>query len=111
MKIQVEINSDGFLRDLADIKNYVRRDLGREAYEFFKDQTPVDSGNARRSTKYRDNNNRKIIDANYPYAGVLDKGRHMTNRGMRGSNQAPEGMSKPTQEFIEKELRKQIRKP
>ena len=42
----------------------------------------------------------KTIDANYPYAGVLDKGRHMTSRGMRGSKQAPRGMTEPTMNYI-----------
>ena len=51
----------------------------------------------------------KTIDANYPYAGVLDKGRHMTNRGMRGSEQAPKGMTKPTFEYIKKRLRQIVR--
>jgi hypothetical protein len=40
---------------------------------------------------------------------VLDKGRHMTNRGMRGSEQAPEGMSKPTTEFIKQTIDKIIK--
>jgi hypothetical protein len=44
------------------------------------------------------------IEANYQYAQVLDKGRHMTSRGMRGSDQAPKGMSEPTEEFIQKRI-------
>lgn len=66
------------------------------AYKKFVDVTPIDTGNAKRNTKKSVNQ----ITANYPYAKVLDKGRHMTNRGMRGSNQAPEGMSKPTIEAV-----------
>jgi hypothetical protein len=34
----------------------------------------------------------------------MDKGRHMTNRGMRGSTQAPQGMTKPTEQFIQKRV-------
>jgi len=78
--------------------------VSKEAFDKFKDVTPERSGNAKRSTKLKGN----TIDANYQYAGVLDKGRHMTNRGMRGSNQAPEGMSKPTIEHIRQFIFKQL---
>jgi hypothetical protein len=66
------------------------------AYDTFKDVTPVRTGNAKSNTKKSGNN----ILANYPYATILDRGRHLTNKGMRGSDQAPEGMSKPTIEEI-----------
>jgi len=72
------------------------RNISREAYKFFHDVTPEKTGNAKRNTKLQNN----TINANYPYAVVLDKGRHMTNRGMRGSTQAPKGMSKPTYQHI-----------
>ena len=78
------------------------KDVPKEAYQFFLKQTPVKTGNARRNTKLKGN----TIQANYQYAEVLDKGRHMTNRGMRGSVQAPEGMTKPTEEFIQKRVNK-----
>lgn len=74
--------------------------LPQEAYQEFKKITPVKTGNAKRSTRLKGN----TIEANYPYAEVLDKGRHMTGRGMRGSEQAPRGMSKPTEEFIQKRI-------
>lgn len=64
------------------------------AYDKFKDITPVRTGNARRNTKKTNNE----ILADYPYAGILDQGRHST--GMRGSEQAPDGMSKPTLEHV-----------
>jgi len=70
--------------------------LPQEAYQVFKKNTPIRTGNARNNTKLSGNK----IEADYQYAQVLDKGRHMTNRGMRGSNQAPMGMTKPTEKFI-----------
>ena len=76
--------------------------LPKEAYKEFVKNTPIKTGNARRSTRLKG----KTIEANYQYAQVLDKGRHMTSRGMRGSEQAPEGMSKPTEEFIQKRITK-----
>jgi hypothetical protein len=64
----------------------------KQAFDYFKKLTPVKTGNAKRSTVLKNNE----ILAEYEYAPVLDKGRHMTNRGMRGSKQAPKGMSGPT---------------
>lgn len=74
------------------------------AYKKFKDITPIRSGNAKRNTTKTNNS----IEANYPYAEVLDKGRHMTSRGMRGSDQAPIGMTKPTIEHVRKYIQQQL---
>ena len=74
--------------------------LPKEAYDVFKKTTPIKTGNAKRNTKLKGN----TIEANYQYAQVLDKGRHMTRRGMRGSEQAPQGMTKPTEQFIQKRV-------
>jgi hypothetical protein len=71
--------------------------LAAEAFRFFKGITPIRSGNARANTDLRGD----TIEAQYPYAGVLDKGRHMTSSGMRGSTQAPNGMSRPTENHIQ----------
>jgi hypothetical protein len=76
--------------------------LPSEAHKEFVKNTPIKSGNAKRNTRLKGN----TIEADYPYAEVLDKGRHMTNRGLRGSEQAPKGMSKPTEEFIQKRIEK-----
>lgn len=64
----------------------------QEAEAKYVSLTPVDTGNARNNTKLVNND---TIEANYPYAAVLDKGRHNTARGIRGSKQAPQGMTKP----------------
>jgi hypothetical protein len=79
--------------------------LPKEAYQVFRDNTPVKTGYAKSQTRLQGD----TIVANYPYAEVLDKGRHRTNRGMRGSTQAPVGMTKPTEKFL-KERIKQILK-
>jgi hypothetical protein len=67
--------------------------LAPQAYDFFKKQTPIRTGNARSKTKL---NNDRIV-ANYPYAGRLDRG---------WSSQAPQGMVKPTLNFIRRLARK-----
>lgn len=70
----------------------VKKNVIQQAFAYFKRITPVRTGFAKRNTRLVNN----VIEAAYAYAFVLDKGRHMTNKGMRGSKQAPEGMSKPT---------------
>jgi hypothetical protein len=78
--------------------------IAKEAYTKFVDVTPIKSGNAKRSTKLQGN----TINANYPYANVLDKGRHMTRRGMRGSEQAPQGMTEPTIKHIRQYVKQKL---
>lgn len=79
--------------------------LPKEAYQVFKDTTPIRTGNAKRKTRLQGD----TINADYPYAQVLDKGRHMTPRGPRGSEQAPQGMTKPTEQFIRKRINQILR--
>jgi hypothetical protein len=62
-----------------------------EAYQYFRDHTPIRSGNARRNTVQKGS----AIVAAYPYAGRLDEGY---------SRQAPDGMTEPTVNYIEKTL-------
>jgi hypothetical protein len=71
--------------------------LPKEAYKEFVSDTPIRSGNARRKTRLQG----KTINANYPYAKRLDEGY---------SQQAPEGMSKPTEDFIKKRVAAILRK-
>ena len=63
----------------------------KQAYDFFKSKTPIRSGNARRKTRLQGS----VIKADYPYAQRLDKG---------WSDQAPNGMSEPTIDFIRDEV-------
>jgi hypothetical protein len=67
--------------------------LAQEAYRFFRGITPIRSGNAKSRTSLSGSD----IQANYPYAQRLDIGY---------SKQAPRGMSTPTDEHIQKWIRK-----
>ena len=67
--------------------------LPKEALKEFVKNTPIRSGNARRNTKLKGKN---VIHARYPYAQRLDEGY---------SKQSPDGMSKPTEEFIQKRVK------
>jgi len=71
--------------------------LPQLAYKEFVKNTPIRSGNARRKTRLQ----KDTIIAAYPYAQRLDEGY---------SKQAPEGMTKPTEEFIRQQLKKILRK-
>lgn len=79
--------------------------IPKEAHKEFVKVTPIKTGNAKRKTRL-DND---TIVADYNYAEVLDKGRHMTPRGLRGSEQAPKGMTEPTVDFIKKRLSQIVR--
>lgn len=71
--------------------------LPREAYDVFRDNTPQRSGNAYRSTRLSGS----TIDANYAYAEKLDEGY---------SQKKPDGMTRPTEEFLEKRVKELIGK-
>lgn len=88
--------NDTITLSLEKIQSQLDR-LPQQAYDVWIQSTPVRTGNARRRTRLRGNE----IDARYPYAVPLDQGR---------SRQAPDGMVKPTERFIEQQLRKIIRK-
>lgn len=77
----------------SSLKNMQRKisNLPKEAFTEFVKDTPIRTGNARRKTKLSGN---KII-AGYDYAQKLDEG---------FSRQAPDGMTKPTEEFIKKRM-------
>ena len=71
-------------------KDLDQKTLLEEGYKVFKDVTPFDQGNAKRSTRKKGTD---TIHADYAYAGRLNRG---------WSNQAKEGMAKPTIEHIQK---------
>ena len=61
-----------------------------------KKRTPVDTGRARSGWTKRVDDKSFRVENPVPYAPILDKGRHMTPRGMRGSKQAPKGIVGPS---------------
>jgi len=71
--------------------------LPAEAHKVFKGETPIKTGNARKRTRLQG----EVIKADYKYATELDAGK---------SRQAPEGMSKPTEEYITKRVKAIMRK-
>ena len=92
----VQKTKDTITGSLQKIKNDLAQ-LPRNAYDYWVSITPIKTGNARRRTRLQG----ETISANYPYAVPLDEGH---------SKQAPNGMSKPTEKFVEQQSRKIMRK-
>ncbi len=74
-------------------KKLDQKELLDLAYNVFKKNTPIDTGNARKNTKKEGSD---TIFADYAYARRLDQGY---------SRQAPDGMKKPMFDEIRKHLR------
>jgi len=72
-------------------------DVPQESWRFWRSITPKKTGNARRKTKLRGTK----IEAKYDYATNLDKG---------SSKKAPRGMSKPTLAYLDKLIKRNLRK-
>jgi len=94
---------------LSNLKQSLDRELGSTVkrlatalYKEVRDRTPVDTGRARRGWQQTVAQDRFTISNNVPYVPVLDKGRHMTPRGMRGSKQAPRGIVGPSLQSIKR---------
>jgi hypothetical protein len=92
MKVTVTKTQDRMTRDLERRMAQLKQ-VPEQAYEVFVKSTPKDTGNARKNTRLRG----ETIEAKYPYATRLDQGY---------SRQSPEGMSKPTESFLQKTVNK-----
>jgi hypothetical protein len=89
--IQVKVKTTNNINRRLDKMKRDIANLPKEAHKVVLENTPIRSGNARRKTVRKG----ESIVANYPYAVRLDEG---------WSKQSPDGMTKPTQEFIAKRL-------
>lgn len=94
----IKVNKRDLKELEKDIKKAIDDSMSKTYVEFVK-ITPIDKGNARRSTSYNDNT--LTITANYPYAGRLDDGY---------SKQAPKGMTEPSLKFLTKQLKSEFAK-
>jgi hypothetical protein len=83
---------------LQQIKKQITAEaMAKEGFNYFRKITPiaaVNGGNARRNTFL----NKDTIEANYPYARRLDEGY---------SPQARDGMTKPTEAYVQDWVKKQ----
>lgn len=96
MGIKFSIDNKGTVSHLDNLSK-IPKTLIKEAGDYFRNITPVKTGNARNSTYLGGN----VIRAAYPYASRLDDGY---------SRQAPDGMVEPTIAFIDKRLKQLVEK-
>jgi hypothetical protein len=92
------MNDGDFKKGVAQL-NDIPKEVMKDAHKFYVKKTPIDTGNARRSTKYKANQHGATIHGSYPYAAKLDNGY---------SKQAPDGMTEPTIDYIENQLFKRM---
>lgn len=92
MKITVTKTQDKMTRDIERRQAQLKQ-VPEQAYEVFVKSTPKDTGNARKQTRLRGD----TIEAKYPYATRLDEGY---------SPKSPQGMTKPTESFLQKTVNK-----
>lgn len=84
------VDMSKFNKLMTNLENNVKG-LSKGAHQVFVENTPKNTGNARRRTKLQGN----TIIADYNYAGKLDEGY---------SKKSPQGMTEPTETWIEQEF-------
>jgi hypothetical protein len=94
--MKFKLVNDGITSSLRRIQSELDK-VPQQAYDVWVKGTPKRTGNARRSTRLKGDE----IQARYAYATRLDEG---------WSKQAPDGMSKPTEQFINRRLKQIMRK-
>lgn len=100
--VEVKINiQDQITGDIDQIKKEIA-ELPRAALIEYRRLTPRRTGNAQRKTQLKG----QTIQANYAYAEVLDAGRGNRDGQMRGSTQAPQGMTKPWEQWLQNRVDK-----
>ena len=113
----MKINDKIYKKRVRQLERYVKSRLPKQALNEFKDNTPRDKGNAKRNTKLSRTRNGFTITGNYDYSGVIDRGlypdppKEGTGKTRGGySTQSPKGMTGPTSDFVDKEVRKFIKR-
>jgi len=112
----IKVNDRIYKRKIKKLKRYIATRLPKETLKEFKDNTPVDRGNARRKTKIKNKSKRGFtIIGDYDYSGVIDQGKYpnppkqRTGKTRGGySTQSPKGMTEPTLDMIREKIRKFI---
>lgn len=93
----MKVDSTKFYKRFGKLDN-LAKDAMDDALPFYKETTPIRSGNARKRTRKRTETK---IASNYGYAGKLDDG---------WSKQAPDGFTDPTIDHIRKFIDKTVGK-
>jgi hypothetical protein len=113
----MKINDKIYRRKMKKLQRFVKTRLPQETLKEFKRLTPIDKGNARRSTKLKKRDRGFEVIGDYDYSGVIDRGEYPRNPVKRTgktangySTQALKGMTEPTSDFVDKEVRDFIKR-
>ena len=116
-RMTYKVNQGKFTRVNRKFIKYLKRELPDKTLKEFKQNTPIDQGNARRNTKKSKISKGFKITADYPYSGVIEEGQYPnppkvpTGRTVGGfSTQAPKGITEPTIDWLQSEIREKLRK-
>jgi|11_taG_2_1085331.scaffolds.fasta_scaffold00187_16 hypothetical protein len=114
----MKIRSKKFTKNIAKMERFVKKTLPNASLKEMKDVTPRGkTSNAKRKTILKKKKDSFILEGNYPYSGVIDRGEYPnppkkgTGKTRMGySTQAMDGIIDPTMKFIKKEVNKFIRR-
>lgn len=98
LEVGVRVDATKFLKKMKKLEEVPQLSM-KNTFPYYKQKTPVKSGNARNKTKV--NLNQLKIRSNYAYAGRLDEG---------WSKQAPNGFTDPAIEYLEDFIETQVGK-
>ena len=101
----VTVDMSGALNKFRNLKR-LKLEVMKPAADYFEMITPIRTGNAKNNTYLQGDK----IEANYTYAFVLDAGRGFRDGQMRGSIQAPMGMSAPTTTYLQQLITRYVKK-
>ena len=111
------VNDKVYRKKVKKLQRFALGRLPKIALQKFKDETPIDKGRARRQTKLKKKAKGFTITGDYNYSGVIDRGEYpknpvnKTGKTQGGySTQSPKGMTGPTSDFVNKEVRDFIRR-
>jgi hypothetical protein len=94
----LKLNQQDLKRLQKDIDDAIATSM-QDTFNYYRKETPARSGNARNKTKF--NKSRNSINSNYDYAGRLDSG---------WSKQSPKGFTKPSLDYLEKQITRKFKR-
>ena len=94
--MKITINDREFTK-LVDNLDEMPIAVMKTLYPYYRNKTPIRSGNARNKTKL----NKNTINSKYDYAGKLDQG---------WSKQAPDGFTEPSIDKLDKLIENYIKR-
>jgi hypothetical protein len=114
----LRIKSKKFTKNIAKMERFVKKTLPNQSLKEMKENTPKGkTNNARNKTIMKKKRDEFVLEGNYPYSGVIDRGEYPnppkngTGKTRNGySTQAMNGIIDPTVKFIKKEVNKFIRR-